>query len=197
MDLAQLLWTAVTDHPYPLVGLLVMVEGPAATVLAGSLVGAGLAMFWPILLIVVVADVAADSVLYLLGRAGDRPRVAWLLRRLGLTADRRVRLTAAVNDRLPLLVAGAKAVDLVAVPTFLAAGLARVPYARFLSWVAVAGTVRAVVLLAVGLVFGRSAADLLHSPGTALGLALCLAVTAAIAHWIVRCQVGRRFQLMS
>jgi len=53
MDLAQVLWTAVVDHPYALLGPLVLAEGPAATVLAGSLVGAGLAAFWPILLIVV------------------------------------------------------------------------------------------------------------------------------------------------
>jgi membrane protein DedA with SNARE-associated domain len=197
MDLAQLLWTAVIDHPYALLGLLVLVEGPTATVLAGSLVGAGLAAFWPILLIVVVADVTADSALYLLGHVGTRPRVAGLLRRLGLTATRRERLTAAVNDNLPRVVAGAKAVDLAAVPAFLTAGLARVPYRRFLSWIATASTVRAAVLLAVGAVFGHSAADLLGSPVTALALSLGLVVTVGLAHLLVRRLAGRRFRLMS
>src|SRR5918997_533893 len=93
MDVAQVLWTALADHPYALLGPLVLAEGPAATVLAGSLVGAGLAAFWPILLIVVVADVTADSVLYLLGRFGNGPRMTRLLRRLGLTDRRRLRLT--------------------------------------------------------------------------------------------------------
>ena len=85
MDVAQVLWTAVIDHPYALLGPLVLAEGPAATVLAGSLVGAGLAAFWPILLIVVAADVAADSAALPARPLGNRPLVARLLRRLGLT----------------------------------------------------------------------------------------------------------------
>lgn len=196
MDVAQLLWTAVTDHPYAALGLLVLVEGPAATVFGGSLVGAGLVAFWPILLIVVVADVTADSVLYLLGRLGARPRVARLLRRLGLTAVRRERLTAMINDDLPRVVAGAKAVDLAAVPAFLAAGLARVPYRRFVSWTAAASTVRAVLLLAVGAVFGHSVAGLLDSP-VVLALTIALAVTVGLATWLVRRRTGRRFRLTS
>ncbi|MEV6489153.1 VTT domain-containing protein, partial [Actinoplanes sp. NPDC051633] len=147
MDVVQTLWATVVDHPYTLLGPLVVAEGPAATVLAGSLVGAGIAAFWPILLIVVVADVTADSALYVLGRFGRRPRVGRLLRRLGLTERRRVRLTGAVHDNLPRVVAGAKAVDLAAIPAYLAAGLARVPFRRFIGWVATFSLIRAAVLL--------------------------------------------------
>lgn len=190
-----MLWTAVVDHPYALLGPLVLAEGPAATVLAGSLVGAGLAAFWPVLLIVVAADVTADSALYLLGRFGNRPGVARLLRRLGLTEDRRCRLVAAVTRNLPRVVAGAKAVDIAAVPAFLAAGLARIPYRRFVSWIAAASTVRASVLLGVGVLFGRKAADLLDSPGTAIALTVALAVTVGLGHFLVRRWAGRRFRL--
>lgn len=197
MDLAQVLWTAVVHHPYGLLGPLVLAEGPAATVLAGSLVGAGLAAFWPILLIVVAADVTADSLLYLLGRFGTRRPMARLLRRLGLTDARRSRLTAAVTRNLPRVVAGAKAVDIAAVPAFLAAGLARVPYRRFVSWIAAASAVRAVVLLGVGMAFGRQAADLLDSPGTAIALTVALALAAGLVHLIVRRWAGRRFRLVS
>lgn len=197
MDLAQLLWTAVTDHLYAWLGLLVLVEGPAATVFGGSLVGAGLVAFWPVLLIVVAAEVTADSGLYLLGRLGARPRVARLLRRLGLTAARHERLTAMLNDDLPRVVAGAKAVDLAAVPAFLAAGLARVPYRRFVSWTAAASTVRAVLLLAVGALLGHSVAGLLDSPVVVLALAIALAVTVGLANWMVRRPTGRRFRLTS
>ncbi|WP_100444732.1 DedA family protein [Glycomyces xiaoerkulensis] len=197
MDVAQLLWTAVTDHLYASLGLLVLVEGPAATVFGGSLVGAGFVVFWPIMLIVVVAEVTADSGLYLLGRLGARPRVARLLRRLGLTAVRHERLTAMINDDLPRVVAGAKAVDLAAIPAFLAAGLARVPYRRFVSWTAPASTVRAVLLLAVGAVFGHSVAGLFDFPVVVLALAIALAVTVGLANRLVRRRTGRRFRLTS
>ncbi|GES26982.1 hypothetical protein Aple_098810 [Acrocarpospora pleiomorpha] len=192
-----MLWTAMSDHPYALLGPLVLVEGPAATVLAGSLVGTGMATFWPILLIVVAADVAGDSVMYVLGRFGTRPRVARILRRLGLTVQRQDRLTAAVTRSLPRVVAGAKAVDITAVPAFLAAGLARVPYRRFVSWIVPASAVRAAVLLGIGVLFGREAADLLNSPATAIALTLALAVTVGLANLLVRRWAGRRFRVMS
>jgi membrane protein DedA with SNARE-associated domain len=190
MDLVQTLWTTVVDHPYTLLGPLVVAEGPAATVLAGSLVGAGIAAFWPILLIGVLADVTADSALYLLGRFGNRPRVGWLLRRLGLTERRRIRLTAAVQDNLPRVVAGAKAVDLAAIPAYIAAGLARVPYRRFVALVGVASTIRAAVLLGLGVLFGRQAADLLDSPTTAIPLTIGLALVVVGIHVLIR----RRFR---
>jgi len=190
MDVVQTLWAAVVDHPYTLLGPLVMAEGPAATVLAGSLVGAGIAAFWPILLIVVLADVAADSALYLLGRFGHRPRAGWLLRRLGLTDRRRTRLTAAVHDHLPKVVVWAKAVDLAAIPAYLAAGLARVPYRRFVGWVALCSLLRAAVLLGVGVLFGRQATGLLSSPATAIPLTIGLALAVGLLQFLLK----RRFR---
>jgi membrane protein DedA with SNARE-associated domain len=194
MDVAQMMWTAVIEHPYLLLGPLVLAEGPAATVLAGSLVGAGLAAFWPILLIVVGADVLADSLLFTLGRFGNRPVVARLLRRLGLTGERRVRLTVAVARNLPKVVIGAKAVDIAAVPAYLAAGLAGIPYRRFVSWIAAASAVRAGVLVGVGILFGRTAAGLLDSPVTGLLLTVVLALTVGAGHLLVRRLAGRRLR---
>jgi membrane protein DedA with SNARE-associated domain len=93
------------------------------------------------------------------------------------------------------VVIGAKAVDIAAVPTFLAAGLAGIPYRRFVGWVASASAIRAAVLLALGVLFGREAADLLKSPGTAIALALGLAVCVGGVHLLVRRWAGRRFRL--
>jgi membrane protein DedA with SNARE-associated domain len=145
----------------------------------------------------VAADVAADSALYLLGRCGTRPRCGRLLRRLGLTDARRLRLTAAVTRNLPRVVIGAKAIDLAAVPAYLAAGLAGVPYRRFLSWVAAASAIRAAVLLGLGVLFGRRAAELLDSPATAIALTVALAVSVALVHLVVRRWAGRRFRLVN
>ncbi|MFB6392902.1 DedA family protein [Polymorphospora lycopeni] len=193
MDPAQVLWTGVTDHPYLLLGPLVLIEGPAATVVAGALVGAGMARFWPIWLIVVVADVLADSSLYLLGRFGNHRRVAPLLGRLGLPPHRRQRLTTAVRRALPRVVLGAKVVDVAAVPAFLAAGLARAPYRRFLAWVAGASTVRAALLIGAGVLFGQEVAHLLTSPGTGLAVAAGLALAVVATHLITRRLAGTRF----
>lgn len=131
----------------------------------------------------------------MVGRCGNRPLVARVLRRLGLTEDRRRRLIGSVTRNLPRMVIGAKAVDIAAVPTFLAAGLAGIPYRRFVGWVASASAARAVLLLGVGVLFGREAADLLKSPGTAIALTVGLAVAVGGVHLFVRRWAGRRFRL--
>jgi membrane protein DedA with SNARE-associated domain len=81
------------------------------------------------------------------------------------------------------------------VPTFLAAGLAGIPYRRFVGWVASASAARAALLLGIGVLFGREAADLLASPGTAVALTLGLAVCVGGVHLLVRRWAGRRFRL--
>ena len=84
--------------------------------------------------------------------------------------------------------------DLAAVPAYLAAGLAGVPYRRFLGWVTAASAARAAVLIGLGVLFGRQAADLLNNPVTAIALTVALAVFVTLAHLVVRRWAGRRFR---
>jgi membrane protein DedA with SNARE-associated domain len=186
MDMSTLL-----DHPYAVLGPLVVVEGPAATVTAGSLVGAGLAGFWPILAIVVGADLVADTFLYAVGRAGRHGRVAPWLGRLGLTDERRGRFTAAVKRSVPRVIISAKIADLLAVPAFLSAGLARVPYRRFLPWLAAASAARAVVLLLVGMLLGARLTGLLELPGGVFLLSLVVAVPVFAVNLLLRRRAAR------
>ncbi|WP_051797457.1 DedA family protein [Catenuloplanes japonicus] len=162
------------EHPYALLGPLVLVEGPAATVTAGSLVGAGLARFWPVLAIVVLADLAGDTVLYLLGRFSHHPRAAALLRRLGLSDARRARFTTSVTRSLPRLVLTAKVADFLAIPAYVSAGVARIPYQRFVAWVAAGAAARAAVLIGAGALIGS------RFHGNVLLLTTVVAVAALI-----------------
>ena len=174
MDLTQ----AVLEHPYLVLGPLVLVEGPAATIAAGTLVGAGLAVFWPIWAIVVLAEVVGDSLLFLLGRWARRPWAARLLRKL------RVDRLAAMP--LPRLVITAKLVDVVALPAFVSAGLARIPYRRFVAWVGATAAVRGLVLLGLGALLGSRLTGLLERPGGIFLLTAVVAVPVALVHLAVR-----------
>ncbi|MGV9214352.1 DedA family protein [Micromonospora sp. RB23] len=192
MEVLNSLWAAVEHHPYAVIPPLVMAEGPAATVFAGSLVGAGTASFWPLLVVVVCADVAADSLLYLIGRLGARSVFSRLLRRLGLSHERRGRLTAAVRRNLPRVVWNAKVADLAAVPSYVAAGLARVPFRHFLAWVAAFSLLRAALLIGLGVLVGDRAAELFASAGSALVIGGALALAVMFVNLFVRRAVGRR-----
>lgn len=168
--------------PYTWLGPLVLVEGPAATVGAGSLVGAGVARFWPVWVIVVLADVLGDSLLYLAGRWSRRPWVAALLARAGLTSRR----VAGFSRSLPRLVLTAKLIDVLAVPAFLAAGIARIPYRRFAAWVTAGAAVRAAVLIGAGALLGTRLTGLLALPGGFLLLTAVVAGPVLLLNLLVR-----------
>lgn len=170
-----------------LLGLGVLLEGPVVTVLAGSLAGAGLLDWWAVWLVVVAADVLADTLFFVLGRAGRSPRAAPLLTRLGLTESRWEILRDKVENNLPRVVLGAKLVDIGAIPAFLAAGLAGVRHERFLAWVVPATAVRATVLVGIGaLVGGRFAAELADRPWilVAAGLGVGLVLVSGRSLWL-------------
>lgn len=175
--------SALLASPYALLAPAMVLEGPLATVLGGSLVTAGRASFWLVWLLAVAADTLTDSVLFFLGRQGAHPRVAPLLRRLGFSDHRRESLQRAAQHQLPRLIGAAKLLDVAAVPTFLAVGLAGVRYRRFLGWIVLCTSVRAFVLVTLGVVAGRQIGALLATPAAALvtALVLCGAFLTALA----------------
>ncbi|MBQ1047480.1 glycosyltransferase [Micromonospora sp. C51] len=178
MDLTQ----AVLEHPYLVLGLFVLIEGPAATITAGTLVGAGAAAFWPIWVIVALAEVVGDSLLYLVGRSARRPWVASLLSRLKATAL----LDRLAGMSLPRLVITAKLVDVFALPAFVSAGLAGLPYRRFAAWVGATAAVRGLVLIGLGALFGSQLSGLLALPGGIFLLTAAVAVPVAVFHLVMK-----------
>ena len=176
----------LSESPLVLLGPAMLVEGPVATLVAGSLVSGGLLGFWWAWSTALAADLVVDSVLYLVGRSARRTGAVERLRRLGLTESRRDVLSHRVSTGLPRVVLGAKLVDIGAVPAFLAIGLASVPYRRFLAWNLPATAVRAAVLIGLGALAGgqlsgavRSQPWLVAACGLGLGLVL-LAIQTAV-----------------
>ncbi|WP_139233252.1 glycosyltransferase [Micromonospora sediminimaris] len=178
MDLTQ----AVLEHPYLVLGPFVLIEGPAATITAGTLVGAGAAAFWPIWLIVALAEVVGDSLLYLIGRSARRPWVASLLSRFKATAL----LDRLTGMSLPRLVITAKLVDVFALPAFVSAGLAGLPYPRFAAWVGAAAAVRGLVLIGLGALLGSQLSGLLALPGGIFLLTAAVAVPVAVFRLVIK-----------
>lgn len=187
-DSSALLGTAgvgIWPHePLAVLWPAMLLEGPVATLVAGSLVGAGVLAFWPVWLAATAADLITDSLLFLLGRCGHGSRASRLLCRLGLTGSRWRNLRNGVHSQLPRVVVGSKLVDAGAVPAFLAVGMAGVSYRRFMAWNAPVTAVRAALLTGVGMLVGHRLADAFTARpwlavvgGVALGAAL-LAVQA-------------------
>ena len=167
-------------HPYLLLFPLVMLEGPLATVCAGFLVAAGFAI-WPLVYAIAVgADLAADTIYYLLGRSARYPPPRRIVRRFGLTEGRLARLEEVVRTNAPKALIGAKIVDAAAIPVLVATGLAKMDYGRFLILNVAATLPKAAVLMAVGFLVGEQAIQYLDRGSAFVALfALALAVWLA------------------
>jgi len=167
-------------HPYLLLFPLVMLEGPLATVCAGFLVAAGFANLYLVYAIAVGADLAADTIYYLLGRSARYPPPRRIVRRFGLTEGRLARLEEVVRTNAPKALIGAKIVDAAAIPVLVATGLAKMDYGRFLILNVAATLPKAAVLMAVGFLVGEQAIQYLDRGSAFVALfALALAVWLA------------------
>ena len=183
---AEALWQWVQAAPHLILFPLVLVEGPLATVLAGSLVAAGSIALPSAALIALVADLTADTGFFLLGRLGREGRGRRFLHRLGLTDERATALEARLGSNLPGVLAAAKVVDVAAVPALLAAGLSGIPYSRFMFWNVLLTAPKVAVLLGLGALFGGQAARHLDA-----GTVAVLALAGVAAYVAVKTVLGR------
>ena len=168
-------------HPYVLLFPLVLLEGPISTAAAGLLVAMGL-MDWPVAYAVAVAaDLTGDTFYYLLGRSARHPRAGHLLARLGLTPEKLAAMEASFGRNEGRALVGAKVLDFAAVPVYVAAGLTKVGYGRFLAWTAAATMPKAGLLVLGGYFAGGQALALIErlAPGPLASLALLALVPAA------------------
>lgn len=194
MTIAAELAGLVLAHPYLGLGVAVLLEGPTATILAGTLVASGAVAWWPVLVLAVLADCLADSFWFAVGRAGTpvpgslRARV---LARFGLTGNRWESLQRRSRDRLPWLVGGAKLADVAAVPTFAALGAAGVPYRRFIGWISATTSVKSAALLALGWALAQGLLPAGTTPGRALLLGVAVSVALALVLAVGRPVVSR------
>lgn len=169
------------SYPYLLLFPLVLLEGPISTVAAGLLVATGL-IGWPVAYAVAVtADLTGDTLYYLLGRSARRPRAARLLARLGLTEEKLAVMESSFGRNEGKALVGAKVADFAAVPVFVAAGLTKVGYGRFLGWTATATVPKAGLLMLGGYFAGEQALALAGrlAPGPLASVALLALVPAA------------------
>ncbi len=179
-------------HPYLLLFPLVVLEGPISTIAAGLLVATGV-IGWPAAFaIAVAADLTADTCYYLLGRSARCPRIARRLARLGLTREKLAAMEASFKRNDGRALVGAKVVDLASVPVFVAAGLTKVGYGRFLAWMAAATVPKAALLMLGGYFAGGQALALAErlAPGPVASLAL-LALVPVVYLLVVKTVLSR------
>ncbi len=116
---------------YVVLALLVMIEGPIATLLGAGAASAGLLRPEWVFVAAGSGNLAGDALWYSLGRLG---KTEWLLRHgrwLGLTRPELERMESAVRAQAPKIILIAKLTLVFAIPALVATGIARVRWRRW------------------------------------------------------------------
>lgn len=149
-------------YKYAILVPVVFIEGPIATIIAGSLAASGQLNFGLAYLLIVTSDVSADSMYYSLGRFGRKAFVNRWGHRLGLPPERMEKFGAHFDNHAARTLILGKLAFSFEIPFLLTAGMLRVPYLRFLAYITIAALPKSLGLMLIGYFFGFSLTKLSH-----------------------------------
>ncbi len=134
---------------YLLITLLVMVEGPTATLLGSAAAAAGLMKPSLVFLAAAIGNLTADSLWYSVGYLG---KMEWFLhfRRLGLRPSLIEHLKQGMTKHATKILLIAKFTLSFMIPTLVAAGLLRIPWRRWFPTLILADTLWTGLLVLLG-----------------------------------------------
>lgn len=142
--------------PYFLLGLLVMIEGPIATLMGGAAASSGLLLPLPAYLSIVLGNLTADMGWYTLGRLS---KLEWLTRlsaRLGVDPRRVEEASRGIRVHAPRLLFLSKLTVGFPIPTLLATGMSRVPVRRWMGMLLAGELIKSAALVLVGYLYARA-----------------------------------------
>lgn len=151
LDLFQIS-LGLTGYKYLILFLAVVIEGPIATVAAGFLVAQGYINFFIIYPFVVVADLVGDSFYYSIGRWGKK--LGFKIFRIKDEKFKELEKRFNKNSGKAMLIG--KIAHGIGGAFIFVAGVARMPYGKFLFYNAIASTPKSLMLLLIGYFFGAS-----------------------------------------
>lgn len=159
---------------YPALALLVIIEGPVATLLGASAAAMGFMRPIPVFVTAASANLASDALWYQLGRLGKAEWMVAHARWIGLRPSRVELMQRRIRLHGVRMLFIAKLTLVFSVPALIAAGVCRVSYRRWLPYGIAAEALWTGSLVAVGYTLSAYIQKLTH------GIQILAAVGAAI-----------------
>lgn len=170
---------------YVLLGFLIVLQGPASTLLGGAAAAAGLLRpFW-VLVAGMGGNLTADTVWYLVGKSGRLDGLQRAGRRFGIDQAHLDRFLRGMQQHSTKVLLLAKLSAGFAVPALLAAGLARVPWRRWFPVVFLGETVWTGSLLLLGY-YATEAIKRVEEGIHYLGVGVGLLLVGLLLWWLPR-----------
>lgn len=138
------LWT------YIILGLLVLVEGPIATLLGAAAASAGLMRAWGVFLAAAIGNLSADTLWYSLGYLGKTRWITQFGQRFGIRESLVKHLEQHMIKHATRVLFLAKLTLSFVIPSLIAAGLLRIPWKRWFPTLILAETLWTGSLVLIG-----------------------------------------------
>jgi len=153
--LLQQIILLLTAHKYLFLFPVVVVEGPIITVIAGFLSSLGFLNIFIAYAVIVVGDIVGDIMFYAIGYYGRQKFVNRWGRFLGITSERVERLEKHFEKHSKTLIVVKLSQGIGAV-VLVAAGIARVPFRKFVWYNFIPTLPKSLILILIGYYSGES-----------------------------------------
>lgn len=144
----------ISDYGILVLAPLALIEGPVATLVAAYMASRGMLSLPAVLIIVILADVIGDSLLYAIGRNALSRMSPGLRARFGITPQRVAQCGALFECRGVWVLVFGKLTHVSGFAILIAAGASRMPFAVFLLTNLLAAVPKSLALVAVGYFLG-------------------------------------------
>jgi len=139
---------------------LAFFEGPIITVIAGFLSSLGYLNFLVAYLVIVIADLTSDLIYFWLGEFGGRRFIAKRGRYFGIASKQAERLEKYFRRHSGKMLFLGKLLHGVGTVFLVAAGLAKMPFLKFIFYNSLATLLKSLILLVIGFYFGQAFATI-------------------------------------
>lgn len=173
---------------YLLLMLLVATEGPLSTLIGAAAAAAGLLDVRLVFLAAAAGNILGDTAWYALGYAGKPARLRRFLPWLDKHDHRIERLIDRMHEHAVKMILVAKASFGLIIPTLVAAGMAHVPWRRWLPTVLLVETVWTLLIVSVGYHATGAIAEFERGLHVVALLALCAVLAGGVLVWRKRSQ---------
>lgn len=146
----------LSSHGIAILAPLAVIEGPIVTIIAGWFASLGILDVRAVIVVVILADLAGDSLLYLAGRMGFEGLPARWRLSLGLSRKRIVRMARLFRSHGPRIIILGKLTHAAGFAILIAAGAARMPYGSFILSNLIGTVPKSLALVALGWLAGAA-----------------------------------------
>lgn len=144
------------QYKYLVILPVAVVEGPVIAIVGGFLISLGYLNYWLTLATLIVGDMIGDSIYYVIGRFGRMSFITKHGHYIGLTLSRIEKIERHfARHPIKTLFFGKFAHGLASI-TWVAAGMSRVPYRKFIFTNMLSSAIKSGILLLLGFYYGKA-----------------------------------------